>query len=172
MKRRLISTPDVVLDEFTKFLDKHVGDTCPMWKLFRHDYQRDISPTTRNVENAKADLNNFVNQPLTIDDVKTSTNGIWSALELLNVNDTSEEDGWLTYSTDYFDPCAVVTTINYYRLNRTFGIITGWIAQDTDDIGGNLKYWADPSKEHVTIMKNEISKLRGLDNWIEGYAGF
>lgn len=172
MKRHLINTPDVALTEFTKFLDRHVGDERPMWKLFRHDYQRNIGSTPKNIENAKADLNTFVNQPLTIDDVKTSSDGIWGALELLSMNDTSEEDGWQVYSTNYSDPCAVVSAINYYRLNRTFAIITGRIAQDTDDIGGNLKYWADPSKEHVEIMKQEISKLAGLDDWIKGYVGF
>lgn len=163
----MIQTPDQALNEMNNFLQKHIEETDPMWKLFNNDYQIKDKCSAHRLIKAKQELNDFINQPNTIDNCKTSANGIWGALEMLYNNDISEEDGGLTLDVDYSNAYAVMRTINYYRLDRTFEVITNRIAIKTDDIGGNLKYWASPKLEYVKQMQNEIDELRNINNWIK-----
>lgn len=167
MLKSMIQTPDQALNEINNFLQKHTGDSDPMWKLFNNDYQIKDKCSAHRLIKAKQELNDFVNQSNTIDNCTTSANGIWGALELLYKNDITEEDGWLTIDVDYSNAYAVMRAINYYRLDRTFEVITNRIAIKTDDIGGNLKYWAPPKPEYVRQMQNEINELRNINNWIE-----
>ena len=167
MLKSMIQTPSQALSEMNNFLQKHIGETDPMWKLFNNDYQIKNKCSAHRLIQAKQELNNFVNQPNTIDNCKTSVNGIWGALEMLYNNDITEEDGWLTLDIDYSNAYAVMRAVSYYRLDRTFDVITNRIAIKNDDIGGNLKYWAPPKPEYVRQMLNEIDELKNISNWIK-----
>lgn len=167
MLKSMIQTPSQALNEMNNFLQKHIGKTDPMWKLFNNDYEIKDKCSAHRLMQAKQELNNFVNQPNTIDNCKTSANGIWGALEILYNNDINEEDGWLTFDIDYSNAYAVMRAISYYRLDRTFEVITNRIAIKTNDIGGNLKLWAPPKPEYVNQMLNEINELRHIGNWVK-----
>ena len=167
MLKSMIQTPSQALSEMNNFLQKHIGETDPMWKLFNKDYEIKNKCSAHRLIQAKQELNNFVNQPNTIDNCKTSVNGIWGALEMLYNNDITEEDGWLTLDIDYSNAYAVMRAVSYYRLDRTFDVITNRIAIKNDDIGGNLKYWAPPKPEYVRQMLNEIDELKNISNWIK-----
>lgn len=91
---------------------------------------------------------------------------------MLYANDVSEEDGWLTLDIDYSSAYAVMRAVSYYRLDRTFDVITNRIAIKNDDIGGNLKLWASPEPKYIKQMQNEINELKNISNWIKDTSNF
>lgn len=74
----MIQTPDQALNEMNNFLQKHAGDSDPMWKLFDNNYQIKNKCSAHRLIQAKQELKYWIE--------KRQANGNYKPLALTELD--------------------------------------------------------------------------------------